>query len=144
MVKNPPANTGNTGSISGLRRSRTPWSNKVHVLQLLSLCATAQERQLLSPCAPRTEAGCLEPVLHKRGLCSEKPEPHSSEQPPLTQPEQSLCSQQSLSAAKTKQTKASEEEGWDALTSYTVALPNTDFQGARPLCLQHPTAFSLL
>ena len=35
VVKNPPANAGDTGSIPGPGRSHMPWSNKSHVPQLL-------------------------------------------------------------------------------------------------------------
>ena len=35
VVKNPPANSGNTGSIPGLRRSHMLRSNYAHVTQLL-------------------------------------------------------------------------------------------------------------
>ena len=49
VVKNPPANTGDTGSIPGLGRSHMLWSNKTHVPQLLNLCSRAGERKLLNP-----------------------------------------------------------------------------------------------
>ena len=53
MVKNPPANAGDAGSITDLGKSliRGP--------QLLSLHSRVQEQQLLSPCTLRA----LEPVL---------------------------------------------------------------------------------
>ena len=55
MVKNPPANAGDTGSIPGLGRSHMPWSN------------WARAPQLLKPAH-------LEPVLcNKRGHRNEKP-----------------------------------------------------------------------
>ena len=43
VVENLPANAGDTGSIPGAGRSHMPRSNWVHVLQLLSLCATTTE-----------------------------------------------------------------------------------------------------
>ena len=53
MVKNPPANAGDSGSITDLGKSL------IHGPQLLSLCSRVQEQQLLSPCALRA----LWPVL---------------------------------------------------------------------------------
>ena len=56
VVKNPPANSGDTGSIPGPGRSHMPWSNKACEPHLLSLCSRAHEPQLLSPRATATEA----------------------------------------------------------------------------------------
>ena len=56
VVKNPPANAGDTGSSPGSGRSYMPWSNEACVPQLLSLCSGAREPQLLSPRATTTEA----------------------------------------------------------------------------------------
>ena len=56
VVKNPPANAGDTGSIPGPGRSYMPRSNKARARQLLSLCSRAHEPQLLSPRATTTEA----------------------------------------------------------------------------------------
>ena len=56
VVKNPPANAGDTGSIPGPRRSHMLWSNKARVPQLLSLCSRACEPQLLSLHATSAEA----------------------------------------------------------------------------------------
>ena len=56
MVKNPPANAGDTGSSPGPGRSHMLWSNEARVPQLLSLSSRACEPQLLSPCATTTEA----------------------------------------------------------------------------------------
>ena len=54
MVKNPPANAGDTGSIPGQEGFHMPWS-------ILSLCATAIEARALEPgshnyrdCVPRS------------------------------------------------------------------------------------------
>ena len=41
MVKNPPANAGNTGSSPGPGRSHMPRSNQARAPQLLSLCSRA-------------------------------------------------------------------------------------------------------
>ena len=54
VVKNPPANAGDTGSNLGPGRSRMPQSNEAHVPQLLSLRATTTEpvcHSYPSPCA---------------------------------------------------------------------------------------------
>ena len=39
VVKNPPANARDMGSITDLGRSHMPQSNKAHVPQLLNLCS---------------------------------------------------------------------------------------------------------
>ena len=59
MVKNLPANAGDKGSVPSLGRC--------HIRQ--SLLSKAHESQLLSPCAPTTEAH----VLRAWGLQEEKP-----------------------------------------------------------------------
>ena len=59
VVKNLPANAGDTDWISGPGRSHMEWNNEVPVPQLLNLCSRAQEPQWLSPWAP-------EPVLCNR------------------------------------------------------------------------------
>ena len=56
VVKNPPANAGDTSSSPGLGGSHMPRSNQAHAPQLLSLHPRAREPQLLSPCATTTEA----------------------------------------------------------------------------------------
>ena len=62
VVKNLPANAGDTGSSPGPRRSHMPQSNKARAPQLLSLRSRACEPQLLSSRAttearvPRTRA----------------------------------------------------------------------------------------
>ena len=56
VVKNPPANAGDRGSIPGPGRSHMPQSNKARAPQLLSLRSRAREPQLLSPRATTTEA----------------------------------------------------------------------------------------
>ena len=52
VVKNPPANVGDTGSIPDLGRSHMMQSNQAHEPQLLSLSSTAQEPQLLKLACP--------------------------------------------------------------------------------------------
>ena len=56
VVKNPPANAGDTGSGPCPGRSHIPWSYYAHAPQLLSLHSRAREPQLLSLCATTTEA----------------------------------------------------------------------------------------
>ena len=56
VVKNPPANAGDTGSIPDSGRSHTLWNSYARVPQLLSPYSRAWQLQLLSSCA-------LEPVL---------------------------------------------------------------------------------
>ena len=56
VVKNPPANAGDTGSSPGPGRSHMPRSNWVRAPQLLSLRSRAREPQLPSPRATTTEA----------------------------------------------------------------------------------------
>ena len=56
VVKNPPANAGDTGSSPGLGRSHMPQSNEACAPQLLSLCSRARGPQLLSLHATTTEA----------------------------------------------------------------------------------------
>ena len=56
VVKNPPANAGDTGSSPVPGRSHMPRSNWACAPQLLSLRSRALEPQLLSLCATTTEA----------------------------------------------------------------------------------------
>ena len=69
--KNPPANAGGMGFITGLGRIHMPWNNSAHVPQLLSLCRRAHEPQISSLCAETTEA-CTSKAcaLQQRGHCS--------------------------------------------------------------------------
>ena len=69
VVKNLPANSGDTGSSPGPGRSHMPRSNKARVPQLLNLRSRAHEPQLLSPCTTTTEASA--PKGH--ALQQEKP-----------------------------------------------------------------------
>ena len=56
VVKNLPANAGDTRSIPDPGRSHMPQNNLARVPQLLSLCSRAREPQLLSPRPVTTEA----------------------------------------------------------------------------------------
>ena len=69
VVKNLPANTGDTGSIPGPRGYHMPRSNYVRVPQLLSLRSRARKPQLLSPRATTTETR----VPRAHALRQEKP-----------------------------------------------------------------------
>ena len=60
MVKNPPANAGDTGLSPGPGRSHMLWSNLARAPQLLSLRSRARAPQLLSPRATTTEARALQ------------------------------------------------------------------------------------
>ena len=67
VVKNPPANAGDTGPSPGPGRSHMPRNNEARAPQLLSLPSRACEPPLLKP-------ACLEPILHnKRSHHNEKP-----------------------------------------------------------------------
>ena len=69
MVKNLPANAGDTGSIPGLGRSHMPRSNEAREPQLRSLHSRAHKAQLLSLRATTTEAR----VPRARALQQERP-----------------------------------------------------------------------
>ena len=60
VVKNPPANAGDMGSIPGPGRSHMPRSNWACAPQLLSRRSRAREPQLLRLCATTTEARALQ------------------------------------------------------------------------------------
>ena len=99
MVKNLPANAGDTGLIPGPGRSHMPWSSSAHVSQLLRLRSGAREPRLLMPTCPRA-------VLHKRDATARRsPGPpmvsspcpprldrslHSSEDPAQPKPNTSI------------------------------------------------------
>ena len=69
VVKNLPANAGDTGSSPGLGRSHMPRSNQAREPQLLAIAEPAR----------------LEPVLrNKRGRDSERPAHRDEEWPPLS------------------------------------------------------------
>ena len=63
MVKNPPANAGDTGSSPGPGGSHMPWSSWAREPQLLSLHSVAREPQLLGPHATTAED-------HVSGACA--------------------------------------------------------------------------
>ena len=85
VVKNLPANAGDTGSIPGLGISHMPWSNEARAPQLLSLCSRAHEPQLL-------KLARLEPMLYnKRSHHNKKHRHRNEEQPQLTAARESPC-----------------------------------------------------
>ena len=69
VVKNPPANAGDTGSTPGPGRSHMPRIIEARVPQQLSLCSRACESQLLSRCTTTAEAR----VPRAHALQQEKP-----------------------------------------------------------------------
>ena len=69
VVKNLPANAGDTSSSHDLERSHMLPSNQAHAPRLLSLYSRAHEPQLLSPRATTTEA-CA-----PRGCASQQEKP---------------------------------------------------------------------
>ena len=84
VVKNPPANAGDTGLSPDPGRSHMPQSNQARAPQLLSLRSRAREPQLLSLHATTTEAHvptARAPQQEKPH--NEKPTHHNEEQPPL-------------------------------------------------------------
>ena len=104
VVKNLPANAGDTGSIPGPERSHMLCNNQDHAPQLLSLCFRARESKLLSPRTATTEACALEPVLcSERSHCNEKTSHFSEEEPPLNTDMEKPVHQQRPSTAKNKQ-----------------------------------------
>ena len=85
VLKNPPANAGDTGSSPGPGRSHMPRSNWVREPQLLSPRATTTEACVLRARAPHLlKPSHLEPVLcNKRSHHNEKPAHCNEEWPPL-------------------------------------------------------------
>ena len=92
VIKNPPANAGDTDLISTPRRSHMLWSNQAPAPQLLSLCSRAHVPQLLKPVH-------LKPVL-----CTAMRSPHTATKrsPHSLQLEKACASQQRPSTTKNK------------------------------------------
>ena len=101
VVKNPPANAGDRGSIRGLEWFHMPWNNEARALQLLNLALETEKcnhwarvPQLLSPHA-------LEPMLrNKRSTAVRSLHTTTREQPPLAVTRERPMRQQRLSTAK--------------------------------------------
>ena len=70
VVKNPPANAGDTGLIPSPGRSHMPWGNKTWVPELLSLCSRASELQLLKPECSGAHAPQTREATAMRSLCT--------------------------------------------------------------------------
>ena len=103
VVKNPPANAGNTGSSPGLGRSHMPRSNQARAPQLLSLRSRAHKPQLLSLCAATTEA--REPrarAPQEKPRKWEAPRTATKSSPSSLQPEKARVQQRRPNAAKNK------------------------------------------
>ena len=76
MVKNPPANPGDTGLVPGLGRSHMSWSNCACAPQPLSQCSGAQEPRLQE--LRKAVGSALKPVpCTKRGHHNEKAAHHN-------------------------------------------------------------------
>ena len=88
VVKNPPANAEDTGSIPGLGRFHMPRGTQAHAPQLLRRCPRAWELQLLKPTQ-------LEPVLRSKKQLESR-----SHSPQL---EKAGTQQQNPSAAKNRE-----------------------------------------
>ena len=96
VVKNPPANAGDTGSSPGLGRSHMPRSNEAREPQLLSLRSRAREPQLLKP-------ACLGPVLrNERSHRNENPCTATKSRPCSPQLEKAHAQQLRPNTAKNK------------------------------------------
>ena len=95
VVKNPPANAGDTDSSPGPGRSHMPRSNEARAPQLLSLRSRAHKPQLLSLRATTNEA----PVPRASALQQEKPLQWEARVPQL---EKAHVQQQRPNAAKNK------------------------------------------
>ena len=95
MVKNPPANAGDTSSIPDLGRSHIPWSKWAFLPQLLGLCSRPLEPQLLKP-APTKACVLKQEKTLQWEVCKSQPEssPHSP------QLQKSLCSSDDLAQPK--------------------------------------------
>ena len=65
VVKNPPANAGDTDSSPGPGRSHMLQSNKACEPQLFSPCATTSEARAPRAHAPQEEKHCNETPVHR-------------------------------------------------------------------------------
>ena len=88
VVKNTPANAGDTGSIPGPGRSHMPWSNQVCEPQLLSLCYRDWNPQLLKPVCPAACAPQEKPLQREAHASQVK---SGTRSPPLAAVRESPC-----------------------------------------------------
>ena len=106
VVKNLPANPGDTGSIPDPRRSHVALEQlNLCVPQLVSLCRRAWGPQFLSPCAPTAEA------YLPYSLCPATREASTVRSPRSPQLEKSPCSNDD--AAPPKRNKLFKKNCWD-------------------------------
>ena len=106
VVKNLPANPGDTGSIPDPRRSHVALEQlSLCVPQLVSLCRRAWGPQFLSPCAPTAEA------YLPYSLCPATREASTVRSPRSPQLEKSPCSNDD--AAPPKRNKLFKKNCWD-------------------------------
>ena len=95
VVKNPPANTGDTGLIPDSGRSHVQQSNQAHAPQLLSLCSRARGSQL--PCCNYGSPCALEP-LRGSGSHHDEEAAHRSKEQPLLAASRAKASRQGRSS----------------------------------------------
>ena len=73
MVKNPPANVRDTGSVLSLGRSHMLQSSQAHEPQLLSLCSTAREDTAMRGSGTATKSSLHSPQLEKSPSSNKDP-----------------------------------------------------------------------
>ena len=79
VIKNPPADAGDTCSVPGPGSPHVPWSSEAPVTWLLSQCSRAQEPLSTEP----PQYWAPEPGLHNKGSCKEKPDHWNERVTPL-------------------------------------------------------------
>ena len=97
VVKNLPANAGDMNSIPDLGRFHMPWSNKAWGPQLLSLCFSAREPQLLKTTCPKAHA-----LQQEKSPQWEAQAPRLESGPHLMQLEKSPSSKEDTAQTKLK------------------------------------------
>ena len=106
VLKNPPADAGDTDLIPGLGRSHGPWSNKAHAPQLPSLCSRARDPQLPSPWATAPAAHAPQsPCSEMRRYSKKEPRVATREEPPPHTTRGKPAQQQRPSTARNKAKK---------------------------------------
>ena len=103
VVKNPPANAGDTKSIPDLGRTHMPLSNSAPAPWLLSLCSRARERLLLSLHVATAEAHVPESSCSTRGetTTGRSPTPRPESGPCSSRLDKSLHSNKDSGQTKT-------------------------------------------
>ena len=94
VVKSPPAEVGDVGSIPDLGRSHVPQSTKARAPKLPSLCSRAGGLQLLSPHATMTDAFMPQSLCSATGEATATRSPHAARRSSPRSPQvgKSLCS----------------------------------------------------